>query len=200
MSDLETFRSREPNLALAKRLKVVVWILTGVVLLLVGMMREVTIELPEGMDLGFLPPVHASLNALAALALIVALVAIKGGKAGLHQRCVNTAMVLSGLFLLSYVSYHFHHGGDSLRGHQRGRNLDDEERAAVGGMRTVYLVILLSHIVLAALSLPFILMTYVYGYTAQFAKHRRMARRVFPVWLYVAVTGPACYLLLRPYY
>jgi putative membrane protein len=61
-------------------------------------------------------------------------------------------------------------------------------------------VILLSHIVLAALSLPFILMTWVYGFTAQFEKHRRLARRVFPVWLYVAVTGPVCYLMLRPFY
>ena len=67
-------------------------------------------------------------------------------------------------------------------------------------MRTVYLVILLSHIVLAAVSLPFILLSVVYGYTNQLAKHRKLAAKVFPVWLYVAVTGPVVYLLLRPYY
>ena len=67
-------------------------------------------------------------------------------------------------------------------------------------MRMVYLVILLSHIALAALSLPFILLSFVYGYTNQFSRHRALAARVFPVWLYVAVTGPVVYLLLRPYY
>ena len=200
MSELETYRSREANLALGRRLKVVVWMVTAVVLLLVGMMRRVKIALPEGMDFGFLPPVHAGLNTLAALALVGALVAIKRGKPALHQRFINGAMVLSGLFLLSYVTYHFT-SGETIYGDTSGDGvLDEVEKAAVGGMRTGYVVLLISHIVLAAGSLPFILMTYVYGFTAQFAKHRRLARRVFPVWLYVAVTGPVCYLLLRPYY
>jgi putative membrane protein len=192
MSELERYRSREANLLLGKRLKVAVWIVTVVVLVLVGMMRRVTIPLPEGVDLGFLPAVHAVLNSLAALALIGGLVAILKGKPGLHRRFVSGALVLSGLFLLSYVTYHFT-SGETLYGDLNGDGiLSEEERSAVGGMRTVYVVILLSHIVLAAVSLPFILMTFVYGYTAQFAKHRRMARWVFPIWLYVTVTGPMC--------
>ena len=67
-------------------------------------------------------------------------------------------------------------------------------------MRIIYLSILISHIILAALSLPFILLTFVYGFTNQFTKHRKLAKKVFPVWLYVAVTGPVVYLLLKPYY
>ena len=67
-------------------------------------------------------------------------------------------------------------------------------------MRVAYLSILLSHIALAALSLPFILLSFVYGFTNQAARHRRLAARVLPVWLYVAVTGPVVYLMLRPYY
>ena len=200
MSELERYRSREANLLLGKRLKVAVWVVTVLVLGLVGMMRRVTIPLPEGVDLSFLPAVHAVLNSLAALALIAGLVAILKGKPGLHRRFVSGALVLSGLFLLSYVTYHFT-SGETIYGDLNGDgDLSDVERAAVGGMRTVYVVVLLSHIVLAALSLPFILMTFVYGYTAQFTKHRRMARWVFPVWLYVAVTGPVCYLMLRPFY
>jgi putative membrane protein len=78
--------------------------------------------------------------------------------------------------------------------------LSPAELAEAGTMRVVYLLILLSHIALAALSLPFILLTFVYGFTNQLAKHRRLARKVFPVWLYVAVTGPVVYLLLRPFY
>jgi putative membrane protein len=130
----------------------------------------------------------------------VALLAIKRGQPALHQRCVNVAMLLSGLFLLCYVAYHFT-TGETIYGDTNGNGtLDASERQEVGAMRTVYLVILLSHIVLAAVSLPFILLTWVYGFTAQFEKHRRMARRVFPVWLYVAITGPICYLMLRPFY
>lgn len=198
--ELERYRSREENLALAKRLKVGVWVITVVVILLIGMMRRVTIPLPEGVDLGFLPAVHATLNSLVAISLVGALVAIMRGRPRLHQRLVNVAMGMTGLFLLSYVTYHFTSGETMYGDVNRDGVVDEAERLAVGGGRIVYFVLLLSHIVLAALSLPFILMTYVYGITAQFTRHRRLARRVFPVWLYVAITGPICYLLLRPFY
>ena len=78
--------------------------------------------------------------------------------------------------------------------------MSPEELAAVGGTRTLYLVVLLTHIALAAVGFPFILFTFVRGYTMQVEKHRRMARWVYPVWLYVAITGPVCYLMLMPYY
>jgi putative membrane protein len=104
------------------------------------------------------------------------------------------------LFLLSYVIYHFT-TPETIFGDTNGdKILQDAEREAAGAMRGVYLVVLLSHIALAALSLPFILLTFVYGRTNQFGRHRRLAKFVFPVWLYVAVTGPVVYLLLRPYY
>jgi putative membrane protein len=200
MSEIDEFRNREADLVLAKKLKSLVWGVTLLVFLLVGMMRRVTIPLPEGVSLDMLPPLHASLNAAAAMALVLALVAIKRKRVKLHRRLIHTAMVLSGLFLLSYVTYHFTSGETIYGDANHDGTLDDAERTLAGGMRVVYLVVLISHIVLAALSLPFILMTWVYGITAQFGHHQRMARRVFPVWLYVAVTGPACYLLLRPFY
>jgi putative membrane protein len=78
--------------------------------------------------------------------------------------------------------------------------MSEVELAEAGTMRTVYLVILLSHIVLAAVSLPFILLTFCYGFTNHFTKHKKLSRKIFPVWLYVAVTGPVVYLLLSPYY
>jgi len=200
VSDFESYRSREADLLLAKKLKGAVWCVTAVVFLLVGMMRRVKIALPEGIGLDFLPPFHALLNSCAALALVMALVAIKGKRVDRHKRWIYVAMGCSLLFLLSYLTYHFTtpetHFGDS----NRDGILGEDEREAVGVMRPLYLGVLLSHIALAALSLPFILMTFVYGITNQFARHRRLARRVFPVWLYVAVTGPVVYLLLRPYY
>jgi putative membrane protein len=130
----------------------------------------------------------------------MALVAIRKGNALLHQRWIYAAMICSLLFLLSYVTYHFT-TPETIYGDQNG----DGEMSAVelqeaGSMRAVYLIILLSHIVLAAISLPFILLTFCYAFTNHFTKHKKLSKKIFPVWLYVAVSGPIVYLLLRPYY
>lgn len=200
MSEFEDYLSREANLTLAKKLTVGVWIVTAVVLALVGMMRLVTIELPDGVSLRFLPPFHALLNACAAICLVLALQAIKGKRIDQHRAWIYVAMGCSLLFLLSYVTYHFTMP-ETVFGDTNGDGvLQIGEADAAGVLRSIYLAVLLSHVVLAAVSLPFILLTFVYGFTNQFAKHRRVAKRVFPVWLYVAVTGPVVYLLLRPYY
>ncbi len=200
MSEFEEYRNREANLTLAKKLTVGVWIVTVVVLALVGMMRLVTVELPEGVSLGFLPPFHALLNSCAAVCLVLALKAIKGKRIEQHRGWIYVAMGCSLVFLLSYVTYHFTMP-ETVFGDTNGDGvLQNGEEEAAGVLRSIYLAVLLSHIALAAVSLPFILMTFVYGFTNQFAKHRRAARLVFPVWLYVAVTGPVVYLLLRPYY
>ena len=200
MNQLDSYRSREANMVLARKLKIGVWIVTAVVLLLVGLMRQVKIGLPEGMSFHFLPPLHALLNTCAAIALILSVLSIKKGKVDLHQRWIYVAMGCSLVFLLSYVTYHFT-TPETIYGDRDGNGeLSGVEKTEVGKMRVVYLVILLSHISLAGLSLPFILLSFVYGYTNQFSRHRALAARVFPVWLYVAVTGPVVYLMLRPYY
>ena len=192
--------SRPPREQLAKKLGIVTWILTAAILGLVGLMRQVKIALPEGVSLSFLPPFHAAVNAAAAVVLVIALIAVLKGRIALHRRMILTAMVLSVLFLLSYVAYHFtsnevKYGDLNLDG-----VVDADERVAAGGMRSVYLLLLASHIILAAVSLPFILFTFIAGWTNRFSAHKRLARWVFPLWLYVAVTGPVCYLMLRPYY
>jgi putative membrane protein len=192
--------SRQPREELAKKLGIVAWILTAAILGLVGLMRQVKIALPEGVSLSFLPPFHAAVNAAAAVVLVIALIAVLKGRIALHRRMILTAMVLSVLFLLSYVAYHFtsnevKYGDLNLDG-----IVDAAERASAGGMRTVYLLLLSSHIILAAVSLPFILFTFIAGWTNRFSAHKRLARWVFPLWLYVAVTGPVCYLMLRPNY
>lgn len=202
MDAFKTYLQRTPNVALGKKLKLLAWVLTAVVLILVGLMRrpEMRIPLPEGFSFNFLPPVHALLNTLVTAALIVAVIAIKKKCVGLHIRAINTAMISSVLFLLCYVCYHFT-TGEVLFGDTNGDGeLDAAEKLAVSTSRTVYLSILFSHIVLAGISLPFILFTWINGMTNQFAKHKKLARFVFPVWLYVAATGPICYLLLKPYY
>ena len=143
----KAYHSREADAALAGKLKWVVAVATVAVFGLVGLMRQVTIPLPEGVDLGMLPPFHAVLNGCAAVVLLAALFAIKARKVGLHRRLIYTAMALSGVFLLSYVAYHFT-SGETIFGDLNGDGeLQADEREALGGTRAVYLSILLSHIV-----------------------------------------------------
>ncbi|GAB4495538.1 MAG: DUF420 domain-containing protein [Saprospiraceae bacterium] len=174
----------QPNIELEKRLNTLAYIVSAVVLLLVGAMRRYKIDL--GIDFSFLPPIHASLNALAAVILVSALYFIKNKQVENHRRAIYAAMVCSALFLISYVLYHF--------------TTPETRYGGQGVMRTVYFFLLITHVVLAAVILPFILLTFTRAYTNQFERHKKMARWVFPLWLYVAVTGPICYLMLRPYY
>jgi putative membrane protein len=172
------------SLAMEQRLRVVVWIVTGLVLILVGMMRrpEFHIDLPEGVSLAFLPAVHAVLNSLVAVCLVLAVLAVKAGNIARHRAFITAAMVLSGLFLLGYVAYHF--------------TSTETKFTGIGWIRPVYFFLLITHIVLAAVSFPFILLAYLAGWADRRAAHRKLVRFVFPMWLYVAITGPVVYLML----
>ncbi len=180
------YLGRPSNDVLGRQLMKVVWVLTILVLGLVAGMRRIKLPLPEGVDLGFLPAVNAGLNSGVALLLIAGLVAVLKGRITLHRNLMTCAVALSVLFLLSYVSYHLT-TSETIYGGQ-------------GWQRTVYYFILATHIILAAVSFPFILMTLVFAWTNQFGKHKRLSRRIYPIWLYVAVTGPIVYGMLKPYY
>ncbi|MBC8125938.1 MAG: DUF420 domain-containing protein [Gloeobacteraceae cyanobacterium ES-bin-144] len=178
--------SRQPLEALSRKLGITAWIFSAVVILLVVCMQKIRIPLPEGWSTACLPPFHAAVNAAVALVLMISVIAIRLGKVRLHRATMVTAMLLSVVFLLSYVAYH--------------TTTDPTRYGGTGTMRTVYFVLLVSHILLASVSLPFILFTFIAGWTNRFTAHRKLARWVFPLWLYVALTGPICYLMLRPYY
>ena len=190
--ELESYRNQPAREELAKKLKILVWIVTVLVLGLVAAMRPLRpwfldlLEKPDGLSLPFLPPFHAVLNTLAALGLVMAVRAIRRGLVSLHRQWIFFALACSSLFLLSYVCYHLTTYETSFGGQ--------------GWNKYLYYFILISHVVLAALSFPFILLTFVHGYTNHFSQHKRLARIVYPVWLYVAITGPVVYLMLMPYY
>ena len=175
----------QPNIQLEKRLNVAAWVVSAVVLLLVGMMRRYKIDI-AGIDFSFLPPVHATLNAITAVILLFAYYFIKNKQVENHRRSIYAAMACSALFLVSYVLYHF--------------TTPETRYGGEGPWRAVYFFFLITHVILAGLILPFILFTFTRAYTGQFERHKKMARWVYPLWLYVAVTGPVCYLMLRPYY
>ncbi|WP_246050212.1 DUF420 domain-containing protein [Neolewinella litorea] len=190
--ELTTFPEKE------RLLKISTYVFSAVVLILVFVMREVT--LPIDWDVRFLPAVNATLNGLTALALVFSLYYVKRGQFVHHRNANAVALGLSVLFLLCYVAYHFT-TPEVIFGDADGNGvLSDAERLAVSDTRPWYLVILISHITLAGILLPFILLTTVRAITGQWTLHRRMARYVWPLWFYVAITGPVVYLMLRSYY
>lgn len=175
---------QKPNLQLAKKLNIAASIVSLIVLLLVVGMRR--IKIPTEIDFSFLPPFYSTLNALVAVALLFSLYFIKNKKVEAHKKTNVMALVLSILFLLAYVVYHI--------------TTEETKYGGEGTIRYIYFFLLITHIILAAVILPFILFTFIRAYTGQIDRHRKMAKWVYPLWLYVAVTGPIIYLMLRPYY
>lgn len=150
--------------------------------------------------LTFLPPIYAAINGITAVLLVCAVTAIKKGNRTLHERLVKIAITCSVLFLAMYVAYHMT-SDSAIYGDVNADGLRDEaEKMALGILLPVYQFILLTHIVLSIVVIPFVLITYVRGISGSFARHRKIAKITFPLWLYVAVTGVIVYLMISPYY
>ncbi|MCC7503526.1 MAG: DUF420 domain-containing protein [Flavobacteriales bacterium] len=163
-----------------------IWIVSGIVFLAVAVLNRVQVPAPEGLDIHVFAKVNAVLNSLVSLLLLVGLLTAKAGNWSAHRKAMLSAMVLSILFLVSYILHHLFAG--------------DTPYGGTGALKVVYYVILFTHIPLAGLSLPFILTTAYRALTANYPEHRRMAKRVWPVWFYVSVTGVVVYLMISPHY
>ena len=140
----------------------------------------------SNLDFSFLPPFYASVNAATAIVLILGLRAIKQGKQKLHQQFMVTAILLSVVFLLSYVVYHATNPSTPYGGE--------------GLIKGIYYFILISHILLSIAIVPLVLISYSRALSQRFDKHRKIARITLPLWLYVAITGVVIYLMISPYY
>ena len=138
------------------------------------------------LSIGDLPALNAALNATAATFLVAGYLLIRRGRRDLHRACMLAALAASALFLVSYVTYHYHAGSRPFPG--------------VGAVRVVYFAILITHVVLAAVILPLALVTTARGLRSQFDRHVRVARWTLPIWLYVSVTGVVIYLMLYQFY
>jgi len=144
------------------------------------------VKIPNAKPLTFLPPIYASINAATAAILVIAFWAITNKKIVLHKRLMQMAIVLSILFLLMYVAYHM--------------TSDSTKFGGDGVIKYLYYFILITHIVLSIVVIPFVLITYVRAITNNFEKHKKIARITFPLWLYVAVSGVLVYIMISPYY
>ena len=144
------------------------------------------VKIPNAEPLTFLPPIYASINACTALLLIIAVVAIKNGKRKRHENLMKIAIGCSVAFLVMYVAYHMTSNSTSFGGE--------------GVIKYVYYFILITHIILSIIIIPFVLITYVRAITNDFDRHKKIAKITFPLWLYVAVSGVIVYLMISPYY
>lgn len=144
------------------------------------------IRLENVKSLSFLPPIYAAVNGYTAIILLVALWAIKNRKINLHEQMMKTAIGLSLAFLIMYVAYHI--------------TSDPTPFGGEGAIKTVYYIILISHIMLSVAIIPLVLISFVRGISQQFTLHRKIARITFPIWLYVTITGVIVYYMISPYY
>ncbi|MBD1364877.1 DUF420 domain-containing protein [Mucilaginibacter sp. ZT4R22] len=149
----------------------------------------------------YLPMLNAVLNGTCSILLLVSLYFIKQGNITMHKRLNILTFCLSSLFLVSYILFHYLMRTDTFYGDANGDGvLSLDESTAVGGLRKLYLSILVPHIVLAAGVLPLILLSFNYGLQMQVEKHKKLVRWAFPIWLFVTVSGVVVYLMIKPYY
>jgi putative membrane protein len=136
--------------------------------------------------LSFLPPIYATINGITAIALIAAVIAIKNGRRKLHEQLNTFAIACSLTFLLMYIAYHI--------------TSDSTKFGGEGVVKYVYYFILISHILLSIIIIPFVLTTYMRAKLGDFENHKKIAKKTFPLWLYVAITGVIIYLMISPFY
>ncbi len=171
-----------------------------VVFIVVVILGKFKLDVELGFDVHIFAAINAFVNATIAMVLVAALIAVKNQRYELHKKLMMGALVLSVLFLLSYIAHHLLAGEAKYGDSNHDGIVDDAEKLAAGAMRMVYLIILITHIILAAIILPFILFTAYRGLTSEFPAHKKLAKITWPLWFYVAVTGPIVYFMISPYY
>ncbi|MGY0393493.1 DUF420 domain-containing protein [Bizionia sp. KMM 8389] len=162
------------------------WILILSVLIPIVVAILFGVKIPNVEPLMFLPPIYATTNALTSIVLVLAFWAIKNGNRKLHENLIKFAIFLSVGFLAMYVAYHM--------------TSDSTKYGGEGLMKYVYYIILILHIILSVVVIPFVLITYVRGITNNIERHRKIARITFPLWLFVAVSGVVVFIMISPYY
>ena len=176
------------NLAQEKKYKRIITILSIVIPLAVAALFGVNLrKLGFNVEpLTFLPPIYATINGLTALILIASVVAIKNKNRKLHEQLITFAMFCSLVFLLLYIAYHM--------------TSDSTKFGGEGAIKYVYYFILITHIILSIIVIPFVLTTFMRAKLGNFPEHKKIAKFTFPLWLYVAITGVIVYLMISPYY
>lgn len=169
-----------------RKAKLLIYTFSVIIFLLIAALGRTRLNVDVGFDIHIFAAINAVINTIVTILLVVALVAVKQRKLVLHKNVMLAAMWLSVLFLISYVAHHLLAG--------------DTRFGGVGSIRYLYFFILITHIVLAAVILPFILFTAYRAMIGEYEVHKKIARITWPIWFYVSLSGPIIYLMISPYY
>lgn len=180
----------------------IVLIVSVLICAIVVLLQQKVFPVPETIPsfIYKLPMLNAIINGTCSVLLIFSLLAIKKRNIELHKKLNLTTFFLSALFLISYVTAHYFIPDTKFGDINHNNILEQTELDAVSGIRPFYLIILLSHILLAVIVLPLVLLSFYYALKDNRVKHKKITRFSYPIWLYVTVSGVIVYLLISPYY
>ena len=183
-----------------KQAKIFIWTVSIIVFVAVAVLSKVKLTV----DLGFNPHLFATANAIinftVTILLLVGLWSVRSQKYLLHKKIMIAAIILSILFLVSYICHHLFAAETKFGDIDHNGIVSADEKTLGGSLRIIYYFILATHIPLAGIILPFILFTAYRSLTGEYQRHKKLARITWPVWLYVAITGVVVYLMISPYY
>ena len=183
-----------------KTAKILIWSVSVVVFIVVAFLSKEKLNRDIGFDPHIFATINAVINSMVAVLLVAALLAVKTGKYFLHKKLMLAAITLSVLFLISYICHHLLSGDTKYGDINHDGILSMNEKTLAGSLRYVYYFILITHIPLAAIILPFILFTAYRALSGSYLQHKKLARITWPIWLYVAISGVIVYLMISPYY
>jgi len=184
-----------------KTAKILIGIVSAVIFLVVASLSKIPPpDFPFDFDKHIFALINSIINSAVAVMLVLGLIAVKQKKFVLHKNVMMIAIVLSILFLVFYIAHHLFAGDSKFGDINHDNILSEAEIAAVGGVRYFYYFILITHIILAAVILPFILFTAYRALTGEYSRHKKIARYTWPLWFYIAVTGVVVYWMISPYY
>jgi putative membrane protein len=171
-----------------------------VVFAIITLLSRIKLQVTLGFDVHVFALFNAIINSIVTILLVAGLIAVKQGKYLLHKKIMITALILSILFLVSYISHHLMAGDTRFGDINHDGVLSNDEKLQAGSLRIFYYIILGTHIPLAGIILPFILFTAYRALVAEWPGHKKLARYTWPIWLYVSITGVLVYILISPYY
>ena len=183
-----------------RQARILIWLVSIIVFIGIAFLSGAKLNIPINFDPHIFAAFNAVINSIVAILLVFALIAVKSKKYVLHKRIMLTAIILSVLFLISYVCHHLLSGETKFGDLNHDGIVSLDEKTLAGSLRYVYYSILLTHIPLAGIILPFILFTAYRGLSGDYEKHKKLARITWPIWFYVAISGVAVYLMISRYY
>ena len=183
-----------------RKARIIIFGVSAIIFAAVVLLSRFKLKIDLGFDAHVFARANAIINSLVSVLLVAGLITVKQQRYRLHKRIMLAAIILSVLFLLSYIAHHLLAGETKFGDSNHDGLLSEEERSQAGALRIVYYFILGTHIPLAAIVLPFILFTAYRALTGEYERHKKLVRITWPVWFYVAITGVIIYLWISPYY